>query len=200
MGGFFKSKQQKALERESKLREGKVRIKRLIEKQRVMSKRLWDLAKRALALDDQNQFKQLGKRYLITLQDVRRKERYLLTLESLEAQLDQSRTSVEFMEALKGLTGTITDLAGPQNIAAMQREVESGLARAETLSDKLDVLMELATDSVYTADAELSDDKLKELEAAMNGDAAPDHGQASPYDARIEEALKKIAEEMKRAN
>ena len=198
MGGFFKSKQQKAQERADKLREGKVRIKRLIEKQRVMAKRLWELAKRALALDDQGQFKQLAKRYIITLQDIRRKERYLLTLESLEAQLDQARTSVEFMEALKGLTGTITDLAGPQNVAAMQREVETGLARAESLSDKLDVLMELATDSVYSADAELSDDKLKELEIAMNGESAPEQGQGSSYDVKIEEALKKIAEDMKR--
>src|ERR1035437_1144101 len=124
LSDMLKSKEQKAQERRDNLHAGYIRINQNIKKQRNMSQKLWELAKRALTLGDQQQFKQLGKRYLLTIADINHKERYLVMLQSLEAQLDQAHLGVEFMEAIKGLTGTVTELTSPQNMVAMQREVE----------------------------------------------------------------------------
>lgn len=191
----LKSKEQREQERHDQLRAGYIRINQNIKKQRAMSQKLWDLAKRALTLGDQQQFKQIGQRYLLTVADINRKERYVVMIQALETQLDQSHLGVEFMEAIKGITGAVAELTTPQNMAAMQREVEDGLARAEAMTDRLDTLMELATDSMYTADQNLSEERLKDMENAMLRDGASQG--ATSQDARIDELLNKIAEEMK---
>ncbi|MCW1968131.1 MAG: hypothetical protein KIH69_008440 [Anaerolineae bacterium] len=187
---FFKSKQQRDVERSAKLKMGKRNILRLVAKQQDLLQRLHELAKRALTLGDERQFKQLGNRYLALQDDIAKKQRYLLSLDALEAQLEQSRQNVEFLDALKGLTGSIMGLADPKNIAAMQRDVEDTLARAESLSDRMDVIMDLAADTLDST--ELNSDRLAEMQHTLQHEL--DQSKRSKDDPTDKEIQRLLAE------
>ena len=82
---------------------GKTRLQRHLNKQKKMASRLKALAKRALSINDEARFNQVGRQLLWTRQDIRRWEQYLLSLEILEARRDQVRASSDLIEAIKGV-------------------------------------------------------------------------------------------------
>jgi hypothetical protein len=130
---LLRSKEEKAheqeLDRDVQARLGKVRIRRHIEQQKGMARRLWDMGKRALSLNDERQFRQIGQTLLWTQDDIDRWEKYLLAFEVLEAKRDQARTSADFMKSLKAMADSLLATATPQNMAELQRDLEQGLAR-----------------------------------------------------------------------
>jgi hypothetical protein len=73
-------------EREMQARRGKMQVQRHIKKQQDMSKKLWDLAKRAMVLGEERQFQQLGNlhhglmRHIAQplVNDVQRRQRHRL--------------------------------------------------------------------------------------------------------------------------
>jgi len=194
---LLKSKQKKQAEREQAVREGKIRIRQHIKREQHISQKVQALARRALELGDDAQFKQLGKRYLLLQEDVNRKERYVLSLEALETQLDQSRTGVDFMEAMKDLTGSVMALGSPEKTAALRRQAVEGLSNAQTLSDRLDAMMEQATDMMF--DSDLFDDaRLKELEATLMQTGGAAGTIPAQSDDKIDSLLSKIKDEIKK--
>lgn len=188
--------QEKELSRETQARIGKAQMKRHIEKQKGMVKKLWEMGKRALSLNDEKQFRQIGKQLLWTQDDIDRWERYLLSFEVLEAKRDQARTSAEFMKSLKAMTESIISSTEPQNIAETQRDLEQGLARAASLEERMSVMMETMDGTL--SDMGASDDsRLKKLEDEMTGDVVAD--ESGKFDAKIEAGLEKIKEAMKKS-
>ncbi len=194
-------KQEREIERDLEARRGKMQIQRHIKKQRDMSKKLWELGKRALALDDTRQFEQIGKQYLWTLQDVKRWERYLLTFEAIEARRDQVKSTSEFMRSVQAMSKSMLANAKPADIAKMQRDLEMGLARAQNLEQTFDYLMEMTDETVFAMDTaedtELAT-SLQELGKTMNQEGESSVA-SEELDPRIAEGLKKIEEEMKKS-
>ncbi len=198
--GLENRKQEKEIEREMQARRGKMQVQRHIKKQQEMAKKLWDLGKRAMLLGDEKQFQQIGKQYLWTLSDVKRWERYLVTFEAIEARRDQAKSVAEFMGSVSAMSKSMLAGAKPAEMAKTQREVELALAKAQNLEQTMDYLMEATDQSVFSID-ELSDmdmySSFKEMEKAMKAEAEATPPSAD-LDARINEGLKKIEEEMKK--
>jgi hypothetical protein len=196
---FEQRKERKGEQRELKIRQAKVSIRRHIANQRKMLQRLWKLGKRTLSLQDEAQFRRIGRLYLKTQEDVERWERYLLTFETLEARRDQVKATTVFLDALKEMNTSLMEAASPQAMAALQRDLAEGLARAETLEDRLAVMMEISEDTLAgeesLAPGEVGE-RLRELERVMSTEVGQE--EADLYDARIQEGLRKIGEEMQR--
>src|SRR3990172_1375268 len=91
-------------DRDAAVRRGKVLVTRHVEKQRAAAARLWDLARRALRIDDRTQFEQIARQYVWTIEDIRRWERYGLSIEALEARRDQARGVADFMDAVSSVS------------------------------------------------------------------------------------------------
>lgn len=190
---FDKRQGDKEMEREIRIRRGKTSIRRHIHTQQTMQQRLWNLGKRALRLGDEAQFRRIGALYLKAREDVNRWERYLLTFETLEARRDQAKATVSFLEALKALNESLLEASSPQAMARMQQDLAEGLARAGTLEDRLAVMLEL-TDETLIASEPVSTADLAELQAKIESEVVT--GEADSFDARIEEGLRSIREEM----
>jgi hypothetical protein len=188
--------QEKEISRESQARLGKAQMRRHIEKQRGMVRKLWAMGKRALSLNDEKQFRQIGKQLISTQDDIDRWERYLLSFEVLEAKRDQARTSAEFLKSLKAMSESIMASTAPQDMAKVQQELEQGLARAATLEERMSLMMD-ALDSTIAESAETDDSRLSALEQTMTSEQAAD--ETSAFDAKIEAGLSKIREEMKKS-
>ena len=162
-------KQAQQIERDIKVRQGKKRIRKHIEQQQRMQRKLWALGKRALQLDDQAQFSTIGKQILWTRNDISRWQRYALSLETLEARRDQVLASAEFMTTLQSLADSMLAGANPQALIKTQADIEKGLARAQSLDERLSMFMDMADDMVFSLD--LSDvGDLHDIEAALRDD------------------------------
>lgn len=186
-------RQEAELERQVQFRMGKTRLQRHIAKQKKMASRLNNLAKRALSLNDEARFRQVGRQLIWTRQDIQRWEQYLLSLEILEARRDQSQASVDLLQSIKALSESLGEMAGPQDVAALQQELESGLARAASLEERMGVVMEVM-DTTLSAEIQVDEDALEGLESRLAEEVASQ--EAVTFNSQIEEGLRKIRQEL----
>jgi hypothetical protein len=195
---LFKSGEQRREEneinRDVKVRIGKTRIKRHILHQQQMEIRLMDLGRKALALEDDARFKQVARQLLWTRADMSRWEKYILTLEVLEARREQVKASVDLLQSVKAMSESMIDLTGPEQAAQLQTQLQQGLARAESLDERMSIMMEMM-DSTLEGGMPNEDSAVNDLEKMMREQNA--QGQTASYDKEIEDGLRKIREEMK---
>jgi hypothetical protein len=196
---FEDRRRTKEIERDIQARQGKARIKRHIEKQKTMSKRLWEIGKKSLHLGEKKQFRQIILQYMWTLEDIKRWERSLLTFEAIEARRDQARATAEFLGSIHAMSKSILASASPQGMAETQRDLEMGIARAQDMEERLSMILDITDETVFSPE-EMTDDelgvRLQEIEKAMTSEAEQEATTA--FDARIEAGLKQIEEQMRK--
>jgi len=180
-------------DRDVQVRMGKTRLKRHIAKQKQMYMRLRRLAKRALEINDQARFRQAGRQLLWTQRDLERWEKYLLSLELLEARRDQVKASVELIQSIKAMSESLNELAEPQRIGELQRDLEEGLARASNLEERMAVMLDVM-DETLSAEMLTEEDGLLSLETALSDEVAVE--EATAFDRQIEEGLRQIRKEL----
>ena len=190
-----KRRQEKEMERDIKARQAKKRVSRYIEKQRQMERKLWTLGKRAVQLGDERQFRQIGKQIVWTQDDVARWERYLLSMETLEARRDQARVTGEFLGSLQAMSESLLAGVTTESMVDIQKNLEMGLERAQGLEERLSLFMELAEDTFYDVDV-WDERKFDDMQSAMLTEAETD--EADRFDTQIEAGLKQIREEMRK--
>jgi len=180
-------------DRDVQVRMGKTRLKRHIAKQKQMYMRLRRLAKRALEINDQARFRQAGRQLLWTQRDLERWEKYLLSLELLEARRDQVKASVELIQSINAMSESLNELAEPQRIGELQRDLEEGLARASNLEERMAVMLDVM-DETLSAEMLTEEDGLLSLETALSDEVAVE--EATAFDRQIEEGLRQIRKEL----
>jgi hypothetical protein len=197
MRKIFRSAEERRRETEAARQEQvsltKMHIRRHINTQQQMVLRLTGLAKRALSINDELHFRQVGKQLLYAKGDAQRWEKYLLSLELLEARRDQLKTSAELIQAVKAMSDSLAELASPQHIGQLQQELEKGLARAETVEDRMAVMMEMM-DSALEAGVPLDEKGMTDLESGLSQEVASE--EKATYDREIEDGLRKIRSEL----
>jgi hypothetical protein len=178
------------LDRDVRVRMGKSRLQRHIKHQRQMEPRLMEMAKRALALGDRERFVQVGRQLLWTRDDIKRWEKFVLSLEVLEARREQTRASVELLNSVKAMSESMIDLADPRSTAELSRQLNEGLARAEGMEERISMMMEMM-DSTLADGMPAEDDQINELESNLNSEIGQEK---SDQERDIEEMLKKVRE------
>ncbi|MEI7989067.1 MAG: hypothetical protein WCI88_08505 [Chloroflexota bacterium] len=195
--GVFKSPQERQQESEIKrdvqIRTSKAHLRRHIAQQKDLERRLTGLAKRALSLNDEDRFRQAGSQILWTRKDIQRWEGYLLSLELLEARRDQAKASVDLLQAIKTMSESLNELSKPENMNEFQTELETGLARASNLEERMSIMME-TLDSTLSGDTNTDEDALKHLETSLSEEIAGK--EAAAFDPQIEEGLRKVRAEL----
>jgi hypothetical protein len=194
---LFQSKDERQQEKEAgrdvQVRMGMAHVRRHILHQKEMERRLTAYAKEALRINDEVRFRQVGRQLLWTQQDVRRWEKYLLSLELLNARRDQVKSSVEILQTLKAMGDSLNDLAGPEQLSNWQTELEKGLARATSLDERMEVMMD-TMDSALESDVPVDDNSLHELENSLSEKVAGE--EASAFEGQIEAGLRNIRKEL----
>lgn len=198
--GFIKSPQERKeeaeLERTLQIKMAKTRLRRHINQQKEMSTRLKGLARQALAINDTGAFKKIARQYIWTNNDVQRWERYSLSLEMMEARRDQVKASVDLLSSIRAMSDSLSDLAAPEKIGELQLEIERGLAKASTVEEKLDSMMDIM-DSTLASDMPVGEDELRELAQVFSDDVIESENAA--FDPDIEQLRQKIRNEMQKS-
>lgn len=199
LGSLFKTAREKEIERDLAAKQSKAQFKRHILKQKEMSRRLWELAKKAVSLSDTKQFRQIMLQYMWTLEDIKRWERSLLTFEAVEARRDQARATSEFFKSIQSMSKSILGSASPESMAAAQRDLELGIGRAQDMEERMTMILDYTDETAFAPEdmdeASLSE-KLKDVERAMADESK--HEAQSPLDIQIETIRKQIELEMKK--
>ena len=180
-------------EREVQIRVAKTRIKRYISKQKEMASKLKILAKRALALGEEGRFRQVGRQLLWTEKDIVRWDKYLLTLEIMQARRDQASASTDLLKAVKVMNESLNLVSEPQKMDELQMEIEQGLAKASSLEDRMEMMMEMM-DETLSADMMVGDGSLLSLEERLGNELAGE--EAAAFDREIEAGLNRIRSEL----
>jgi len=186
-------RQEAEMDRSVQLKLAKSRLHRHVVHQKEICGRLMLMAKRAISLNDDANFKQIGRQLIWTKKDIQRWERYLLTLEMLETRHDQVKASLDLISAVKSMSESLTDLAAPGKLGELQKDLEKGLAKAANLEQQMEVMMDIM-DSTLTGDMQVESDDLKELEMSIADEVALE--EASAFDPEIEQLRQKIRKEM----
>lgn len=197
--GLFKSKSEREMEAQLKLRQGKSRINRFIQQSRKAGDRYWQLARQAYKLGDQEQFKHLAAAYLRTRESINRWERHLVKLDTLEMRRNEVAATGDFLKSIEAMTASIMRGAKPEDIQKMQMGLEKAVQNTDALEQMLDVTMETAGASL-SGSSELSDDVLNQITAGMEGDVGGTGQQQvsdADLDAKINAAMKQMEGEVK---
>ena len=190
-----KREETKEVEREVQFRRGLARVRSYISRCQKSKKHYWQLGKRALQLGDDRQFRQIAKTYLWTMEQISRWERYLLQLETVAARRDQVGATSEFMKSITALSQSMMAGASEEDVAKMQVELEKAIARSEILEETMAMVMEAGSETVFGS-RELSEEAVERVQKAMAEAAEADESEV--FDAKIEEGLRKIEEEMRK--
>lgn len=195
MGFLDQRRQKKEIERDVKYKQGLSKVRGYVQKCNQAQKRYWELGKRSLKLGDRQQFENIAKAYLRAIEMANRWERYLVAMETISLQRDQVKATGVFAESMKALSDSMMAGAKPEDVVKMQTELERALAKAETLDETLSAIMDSTSDTIFSGEG-LSEESLRDVEAAMSGEAVRDESAAT--EDRISQGLRSIEEEMKK--
>ena len=194
---LLRSKEEKQnaieLERDVQLRQGKTRIRAHITHQKEMIPKLRALAKRALAMGDEDRFQQIAKQLIWTEKDIIRWDKYSLTLDMMEARRDQVRASADLIHTVRVMTDSMTELAGTQQVSQLQQQLDRSLAQAASMDERINLMMDMM-DSTLAEGIPADEPSLEKLRESLGEEIVSD--ESAQFDKEIESGLEEIRKQL----
>jgi hypothetical protein len=185
--GLLKSREQREMEAQLKVRQGKGRIQRYIQQAKRAADRSWQLAKQAFRLGDQDQFRKLAANYLHVREEINRWERYLVRLDTLELRRNQMAAAGEFMQSVQAMSASIMRGANPEDIAKMQLQLEQATHKVDMVEQTLDMAIENVDDALMGTSG-LSDELFDQISRGISREELGD----AQCDAKLDAAINKL--------
>lgn len=194
---LFLSAQKRRSRLKTRFRQGKLRIQKFVQQLQKSANEYAQLAKRALQLDDEEQFRQLAAGYANAQESINRWERYLVKLNTLEMRQNEVEATRSFLQSIGALTNSIMKGASPEDVERVQQEMEQAVLQAEQLEESLSVAMDSAATELGRADS-LDMETLKQLVASADV-AATGNGVCGSTNAnRTERSIQEMFKSMER--
>ena len=193
---FWKSKQQKRLERDLKVKNGIRHIKRQIGRLRKDEASFLEKAKKAKKLGDKTQYAFIRNAFKNTYTQRLTMERQLLAIETSFQVKNQAEGHAVFAEALNTVSKSISQLFNETDLIKMQTKFEEAMMKAQTMEERMQMFLEMSSDSIFADDYEgegaLKDEDVDRLLEATDEDELDRIGRdITAGISQIEEELKK---------
>ncbi len=193
--GIFKSREEKRIERDLEVRKGIASIKRNLKDMDKHTKEYIEKARKAKRIGDNDQLKFIKSALKKTALSKKMRERQLLSLETAMQIKNQAESDGEFARAMMEVSKSISEVYGSTDLAKTQKNFERAMMQAETLQDRMQIVVESMSDTLSTSDEEaekiLSD---KDIDRMIDDEAV--HEEKGELDKEIEKGLKEIDEEL----
>jgi len=147
--GFFKSKDERRIEREMEIRKGIQRMKKHIVDLTKSEEDWLTKAKRAKQMKDKDALEVIRKQLKQVVGMRRSIERQLLMLEVVKQIKDQAETQVSFAESLQSVSASIASAYGSVNLEQTQGNFERAMSQAQSMSQRMDLLLDMSKDSMF---------------------------------------------------
>ena len=197
---WFKSKQQKEIEK-------KMLIKRTINSMNKQINRLEDqkkvfveAAKRAKEKNLEAQFNLALSGYKMTLQQRRRAQEMLLNFEITAQMKDVTMMTSEFLRGMSVISKEMTKLADAKEFAKIQAQFEEAMAAVETQTDQMDNFMEMSQETFYNQGVDKKGNQMsdKEFEKFIMEQVGQDELSSDAIEKEMAELRKKIDQDQEK--
>jgi hypothetical protein len=149
--GLFKSKEERRIEREMKVRQGMRAIERSIRQQEKFQEDFIKNAQQARKIGDEGQYQFIRGALKKTATVKRMLERQLLGIKNamlIHAQADASR---QFAESMGTISQEIGRIFGEMDLTRTQADWERAMVQAQTMEERMDIFLDSMEDSANAA-------------------------------------------------
>jgi len=166
--GLFKSKDERRIEREMKIRAGLRSIEKSIRQQEKFAEDFIKNAQHAQKIGDQGQYTFIRSALKRTAAVKKMLERQLLSMKNAMLIQQQAQASQQFAESMNLMAKEISRVFGEMDLTQTQSQWEKAVAQAGSLEERMDLFLDSmeqsATASTPTAKEELvSDDEIDRM-------------------------------------
>jgi len=145
--GLFKSKEERRIEREMKVRQGLRAIERAIRQQDTFAEDFIRNARHARRIGDQPQYEFIRSALKKTATVKRMLQRQLLVMQNAMVVHQQAESARQFAQSMDAMAAAIGQVLGQTDLTRTQSQWEKALAQAQTLEGRMDLFL----DSVQSA-------------------------------------------------
>jgi len=169
--GLFKSKEERRLERDIKIRQGIRRIEKAIAEQSKFSDEFVKNARHARQIGDTSSYQFIRSSLKKTATIKKLLERQLLAVKNALLIKRQAEASADFASAMSVMAGEVSKLYGDTNLVKTQMDWEKAMLQSQTMEEKMELFLSSieqgAAADVSAASAEaISDDEIDALISA----------------------------------
>jgi hypothetical protein len=169
--GLFKSKDERRVEREMRIRAGLRAIERSIRQQEKFTEDFIRNAQSARRIGDQGQYQFIRGALKKTASVKRMLERQLLAMKNAMLIQQQARASQQFAEAMGLMAREISQVFGELDLTKTQAQWEKAVNQAGSIEERMDLFLDAMEQSAATAPQagntdQINDDEIDRLIAA----------------------------------
>jgi hypothetical protein len=149
--GLFKSKDERRIEREMKIRAGLRSIERSIRQQEKFAEDFVKNAQHAQKIGDKGQYAFIRSALKRTAAVKKMLERQLLSMKNAMLIQQQAQASQQFAESMTLMAGEISRVFGEMDLTKTQGQWEKAVAQAGSLEERMDVFLDSMQDSATSS-------------------------------------------------
>lgn len=169
--GLFKSKEERRIEREMKIRSGLRAIEKSIRQQERFSEDFIKNAQQAKKIGDDGQYQFIRSALKKTATVKKMLERQLLAMKNAMLISQQAQASQQFAESMQVMATQISQVFSELDLTRTQADWERALTQAGTIEERMDVFLDSMEQSaisgtVSTKSEVVSDDEIDRMIAA----------------------------------
>ncbi len=168
--GLFKSKEERRIERDMKIRQGIRRIEKSISEQNKFSDEFVKNARSAKQIGDMQSYKFIRNSLKKTATIKKLLERQLLAVKNALLIKRQAEASADFASAMKTMAGEVSRMYGETDLVKTQMEWEKAMMQSQTMEERmamfLDGMEDGAAMDVSQASEAITDEEIDRMIAA----------------------------------
>ncbi len=194
--GLFKSKAERKMERDLKIRTGLNKIRRQIKVLEKNESGYIKKAKRAHEVGDTGNLSFIKSALKKTMSSRKIMERQMLTLETAIQIKDQAESHAQFAESMGVLSKSIADAFESTDLTKSTANFEKAMSQAESMEQRMEIFLDMSGESL-TSMSEGSDDAVsdEELDKLLEIDS-PSSDKLDELESEISDELKEIEREL----
>src|SRR5882762_4257945 len=158
--GLFKSKEERRIEREMKIRQGIRGIEKSIRQQEKFSDDFIKNAQNAKKIGDQNQYLFIRSALKKTAAVKKMLERQLLAIRNAMLIQQQAQASQQFAESMNLMAREIGRVFGEMDLTQTQAQWERAVAQAGSMEERMEVFLDSMEQSAIAGAAPTAKDEL----------------------------------------
>src|SRR2546423_9470241 len=148
--GLFKSKEERRIEREMKIRGGMRAIERSIRQQEKFAEDFIKNARHAQQIGDQGQYQFIRSALKKTAAVKKMLERQLLAIKNAMLIQQQAAASAQFAESMNLMAREITRVFGEMDLTKTQAQWERALVQAGSMEERMELFLDSMEDAAST--------------------------------------------------
>jgi hypothetical protein len=175
---LFKSRQERQIERDMKIRQGIRRIERSIREQGKFQDEFIRNAQRAKAIGDDSQYRFIRNALQKTCTIRRLLERQLLSVKNALLIKRQAEANAAFAESMGVMAEEIGRLFGETDLVKTQAEWEKAMVQSQSMEERMGLFLDSIED-IASQDAEISGGLVsdQEIDRMIDAEAEAEHRQ-----------------------